>query len=368
MNSIFSMKPILTLLFVFAVTQASSQPQSDTDADVVSQRGSFRLMPLYQNWSLDSVKVSEASVALSLYQPLSRQAAVTLRGAFASASGDITSLSGATALQLGGSYYVESAHMMFGLGLGIPVGKKKMKTDEFITSILLASNTLRFNVSQFGTGFNITPGVVWALPVGEDVVLGLGATYQYRGTFQPLEDLGTFDPGDEISGTAGIELRLNETSSIAADLVYTHIGKDLLEGNEIYVSGDKLVAALQYKKYFEFNSLFIGATFRSKAKSEVALGNFLAPRFEPDQMEILGAYTVRFSDALSTQFSLEGRFFQETSIAFSGYNLFGVGVMPEFSVSESVTIPVRLKFTSGKGKSNGTITGFEAGLGIVISY
>ncbi len=85
-------------------------------------------------------------------------------------------------------------------------------------------------------------------------------------------------------------------------------------------------------------------------------------------MEILGAYTVRFSDALSTQFSLEGRFFQETSIAFSEYNLFGVGLMPEFSVSESLTIPLRFKFTSGKGKSSGTITGFEAGLGIVISY
>ncbi len=362
------MNRILTLIFCLAVVHAWSQPQSDTDADVVSQRGSLRLMPLYQNWSLDSMKVSEASVLVSLYQPLSRQAAITLRGAFASASGDVASLSGATDLQVAGSYYVESANMMFSLGLGIPVGKKKLTTDEFITSILLASNTFRFNVSQFGTGFNITPGVVWALPVGDDVVLGLGATYQYRGTFQPLADLGTFDPGDEISGTAGIELRLNETSSISADVVYTHIGKDLLEGDEIYVSGDKIFAAMQYKKYFEFNSFFVGATFRSKAKSEVALGKFLAPRLEPDQLEILGAYTARFSDALSMQFAFEGRLFQKTSIAFSGYNMIGVGVMPEFSVSENVTVPVRLKFTSGKGKSNGTITGFEAGLGITISY
>ncbi len=362
------MNRILAVIFLLTVAETWAQPQTDTDGDVISQRGSFRLMPLYQNWSLDSMKVSEASVSLSMYQPVSRQAAITLRGAFGSASGDIASLSGATDLQLAGSYYLESANMMFSLGLGLPIGKKKLTTDEFITSILLASNTFRFNVSQFGTGFNITPGVVWALPVGDDVVLGLGATYQYRGTFQPLEDSGTFDPGDEISGTGGIELKLNETSSISADVVYTHIGKDLLEGDEIYISGDKILAAIQFKKYFEFNSLFVGATFRSKAKSEVALGKFLSPRMEPDQLEILGGYTARFSDALSMQFLLEGRFFQETSIAFSGYNMIGVGVMPEFSVSQSVSIPLRLKFTSGKRKSNGTITGFEAGLGIAISY
>lgn len=362
------MNRIRTIIFFLAVTQAWAQPQTEGDADVVSQRGSFSLMPVYQHWSLDSIKVSEASALVSFYQPISRQASISLRGAFASASGDVTSLSGATDMQLAGNYYVESANMMFSLGLGIPVGKKKLTADEFITSILLASNTFRFNVSQFGTGFNLSPGVVWALPVSDDIVLGLGATYQYRGPFQPLEDLGTFDPGDEISGTAGIDLRLSETSSISADIVYTHIGKDLLEGDEIYISGDKIFAAMQYKKYFEFNSLFVGATFRSKAKSEVALGKFLAPRLEPDQVEILGAYTARFSDALSMQFSLEGRFFQETSIPFSGYNMVGAGLMPEFSVSESVTIPVRLKFTSGKGKSNGTITGFEAGLGVVLNY
>ncbi|MEO8168054.1 MAG: hypothetical protein ABI623_07400 [bacterium] len=360
------MKRILAGLLLFSIAQVWSQTKADADADVVSQRGSLRLMPLYQNWSLDSVKVSETSVLLSLYQPLSSRAAITLRGAFASANGDVTSLSGTTDLQVAGSYYVESAHMMFSLGLGIPVGKKNMKTDEFVTSILLANNTLRFNVSQFGTGFNVTPGVVWALPVSDDVVLGLGATYQYRGTFQPLEDLGTFDPGDEVSGTAGVELRLSETSSISADFVYTHIGKDLLDGDEIYVSGGKIFAAVQFRKYFEFNSLFIGATFRSKAKSEVALGKFLAPRFEPNQAEILGVYTARLSDAFSLGFAVEGRFFQETSIPFSGFNLIGVGLMPEFSVSESVSIPLRVKFTSGKGKGN--ITGFEAGVGISIGY
>ncbi len=363
------MKRLLTIISILLVIVPTfSQPRSEDDADVISLRGSFQLMPVYQHWSLDSTGISEASTIVSFYQPISNQASISMRGAFASASGDVASLNGATDIQVAGSYYLETSNMIFSLALGIPVGKKKLIADEFMTSILLASNTFRFPVSQFGTGFNASPGVVWALPVSDNVVMGLGATYQYRGTFQPLADLGTFDPGDEILGTAGIDLRLDETSNFSADIVYTHFGKDLMDGKEIYISGDKVLAAIQYKKYFGFNSLFIGATFRSKGKSEIALGTLLEERLEPNQAEVFGTYTARFSEAFFMQFSVEGRFFQESSVPFSGYRMIGAGVMPEFSVSENVSIPLRFKFTSGTGKKDETITGVEAGLGLVIYY
>lgn len=362
---------IIFFVVLACVVEALSQPRTQQEENVVSQRGSLQILPLYQRWTLDNAAFSQASSVLSLYQPVMRDANVSMRGSFGSASGDITSLSGLADVQLSGNYYLESANLVFSLGVGIPSGKKKLTPTEFLTSMLLTNNVFRLQVPHFGTGFNFAPGLVWAIPVNDDFVLGLGATYQYRGSFSPLEGFGSYDPGDEVSGTVGLDIRIDETSSLSADVIYTYYNKDKVDGLQIFAPGGKVLAALQYKKYFNLDELFFLVTFRTKAKADIAIGNLLQPlntRVEPNQGEVLAAYTVHFNKQIAMQFLVEGRFFQQTTAPLSGFNLFGIGIMPEFFLSESVAIPLRIKYVYGKSKTNGKLSGIEAGLGVVVQY
>ncbi|MER3524123.1 MAG: hypothetical protein C4326_08670 [Ignavibacteria bacterium] len=341
------------------------------DGDVISQRGVLQVAPLFQRWSLDSSTVSQSSAVLYVYQPLSRSASVSLRGSFGSTSGDVTTLSGLSDVQLAGNYYFESANLVFALGVGIPSGKKQLPFSQFRTSAVIAENIFRFQMPNFGSGFNLSPSVMWALPVGEDVVFGLGAGFQYRGEYKPIENGGTLKPGNEFLGTVGVEIRTSETSSIALDVVYTRYGRDKLNGSEVFASGDRVRATAQFKASFERNELLVVGSFRSKGKAEAGFGGTFTPlqqRLTPNQGEVLAAYRASFSDRFATQFILEGRFFEKTFAFFSGYSIIGIGAVPEIVLATDVVMPLRLRYFYGTKEGGQALKGIEAGLGLIVRY
>ncbi|HXG00217.1 MAG TPA: hypothetical protein VNL69_05490, partial [Bacteroidota bacterium] len=289
----------------------------------------------------------------------------------ASAGGDITSLSGLNDIQLSGNYYWESANLIVGLAVGIPTGKKKLSIPEFQTSSLIAENLFRFQVPNFGSGVNISPSVTWAIPLTDEIVAGVGAAYQYRGEYTPIDGAGDFKPGSEILGTFGMDIRMGEVSSLAFDVVYARYGKDQLNGADVFGSGDKIRAVAQFKTYFGSDELTVLATFRSKAKAEAGFGGSFSPlnqRLTPNQGELLVAYGVRFSPRISSQFLLEGRFFEKTSTQFSGYTVVGIGVIPSIALSEDVSLPIRLRYMHGSAGGGTNLNGFEVGAGLTVRY
>jgi hypothetical protein len=319
----------------------------------------------------DGAAFSEVSVAVSLSQPIGQQASVTFRGAGASANGDVATLSGLSDSQLSFSYNAERAHLILGLGLNLPSGHTDLTSDEFETSLLLSSRVFNLQVPSFGTGFNVNPGVIWAVSLSANVVLGLAASYQYKGSFTPVEGMGSYAPGDEVVGTGGLEFRLNPTTTLSADLVFTTYGRDKLDGNEVFAAGSKVVVNAQLRKYFGHDQLWILGRYRSSAKNELAVGGSLVPevsKTDPDNFDVLGVYTVRIDDRFSFGILGEGRFYQETDNTISGINLLGIGVSPELSLSSSVSIPARLKFQFGSMKGGRTLTGLELGVGISYAY
>jgi hypothetical protein len=328
-----------------------AQPSAEPEAEIVSQRGVVHVAPTYQQWSLDRFTFSEASSVLTWYHPLSKSASLSVRGAYGVAMSGDTLLRGPTDVQLTGTYYVEDADLVLSLGVGIPSGTKNLKFDQFLLSVRLANNVFQSNVPQFGTGLRLSPSIIWAIPASEELVFGLGAMFQYRGTFSPLANLGDYDPGDEVSFTGGMDLKLDETGSIAGDVVFSLYGKDKLDGREVFASGNKLLASLLFQKFFEMDALSVLLTFRTRAKAEIALANVQQPssaRIEPNQAEVVGAYTVHFSRRVSVQFSLEGRFFQETSAPLTGFDMFGISLAPEFKLSETVSLHLSVKYVYGK--------------------
>ncbi|MBM2840809.1 MAG: hypothetical protein HW412_1337 [Bacteroidetes bacterium] len=345
---------------------------AQNDAYVVSQQGVVNLLPLYQSWSVgDGVKFSEASAAISLYTPLSRVASVSIRAAGGGSSGDVTKLSGLADGQVSASYHLERANVVLSLGVNLPSGKKKLTQEEFETSGLISNPIFHMQVPNFGTGFNIDPGIIWAMPVSETVVLGLGASYQYKGKFQPLEEFGDYDPGDEILVTGGVDARLSEGTTLSADLVFTAYGKDKLDGTDVFAAGRKIVVNAQFRKQFTVDELWLLARYRSRGKAQMQLGNIFATedeKTEPDQFEFSASYTIGINNSFSLSILAEGRFYQETPADFSGVTLGGVGLAPTFKVSENLSIPARFKFFTGTTKNDKTLTGVEAGVGVIIGF
>lgn len=361
---------LISVIFLVSDGWAQTTLQED-DGNVVSQRGMFLISPVFQRWSLNNGTISEASAVLTLYHPLSRAASLSLRGSFAATGGDPAKLSGLNDLQLAGSYYWEQANLIFSLGVSAPTGKKNLTLGEFQTSSVIAENVFRFQVPNFGAGLNISPSIMWALPLGESVVMGLGTSMQYRGEYTPIENAGTFKPGIEVLGTIGFDVRMGETSTFALDVAYARYGKDKLGGVEVFSSGNKVRAVAQFKTYFERDELVVLATYRSKGKAEAGFAGALSPlnqRLTPNQGELMVAYATRLGERLAARFSLEGRFFESTPSPYSGYTLVGIGASPEVVLSDDAALPIRLRYFYGTADGGRTLKGFEFGVGLALRY
>ncbi len=357
------------LLIVIASTSLSYN-------QIISQTASARLHFNYQSWSLhDSLDFSEITIPLSIYYPVNRNLSVTLRGNGASATGDnLESVSGITDTQLSFAYLIENANLVLNLGFNLPTGKKKLSFDEFTTSGLISNNIFNLNTPNFGQGLNISAGFTWAIPAGERFVFGLGASYQYKGSFKPLEALvKDYSPGDEILITGGFDARLGSAATFSADAIFTLFGTDKIGDDEVFAPGNRLVLNAQFRRYFGFNDFWLFARFRSRAKNEqaVILGQALVKETEnsnPKQFEVMTHYRLRMNPRIYLRILAEGRFYEKTAAPFSGVDLFGGGLAPEFAVSRGVTVPVAFKFFAGSFKDGPNLTGFEIGAGLNASF
>ena len=362
------MKVLYPFLMLAMVWQSTAQ----TERYIISQQASLRIVPRYQRWSQQgTMAFSEVSTGILLYYPLARTLGVSVSGSPASASGDITRLDGMSDMQVGVRYHVEGPDLVFTLGVNLPTGKKELTLDEFQTSVLLSSSIFNMQTPNFGQGLNVNPGVIWALPITEDFVAGVGVSYQYKGTLKPLQGIGEYDPGDEIALTGGFDWRVVEAGSLSGDVVFTSYGTDKLGGNEVFASGNRVLSILQFNEAFGSDELRILARFRSRAKSSLAIGGVLVKeedKIEPDQYQVQASYLFRLNDQVSARLIGEGNFFQTTQAALSGARLAGIGLAPQITISSSLSLPLAMEYQFGRLKDDERLTGIEVSAGLIVRF
>jgi len=364
------MKTNILLFFLLIVAAKSFGADSPY---IFNQQRFVRIQPLYQAWSGENnATFTETSIPFYAYIPISRVLSFNLQTSQATASGDyLQEISGLTDMQLGVNYFFESLNLVANLGVNVPSGKKELTPTEFLTSSLLSYNYFNFLVPNFGQGLNVSAGVTWAYPVNDQLVLGAGASYQYKGKFKPLQGmLLEFEPGDEILFTGGADYRLNEVSSLSADLIYIMYSPDKIGSYEVFESGDMLIANIQYRRYFDFHELWLNARYRSKGKNSLPIAGSLEPepqKSTPDQIELIARYRYRVNPQLYISALVEGRFFKQTSV-FTAVNVLGLGVAPEYALSPAVTIPIQLKLLRALFENGSNMSGWEIGLGIRYSF
>lgn len=331
---------------------------------------------LYQSYSNDDSDISEFSIPLVLSAPLGQSFGLSLIANQASATGDdLESVSGLSDAQVGLSYFqrVGTGSVVVSIGANLPSGKRELTPDEFETSIFLSQHFYNFRVPGFGQGLNLSPGIVAAFPVSETVVLGVGAAYQVKGGYKPQDGMeDEYNPGDEILLTGGFDVRAGSASNLSADVTYTRYGGDTLGDLDVYTSGDKVTATVQWLSYLRANVVRLVARYRSQAKSSrpAVLGAADEElRTLPSQVWLLGSYRHQLSPAFHVGVLAQARLFGETETSaatpfgpafFESKTLFDLGLTPEVALSETVDLRVRLLYTLGD------FTGFEAGGGLAI--
>lgn len=343
------------------------------DAFIISQQRYVHISPIFQSWAADQGEtISEFSTLAMVYFPLNDRMGMSVMSSQAMVSSDIsTKLSGLTDTQVNMNYYSEKISTLVSLGVNLPTGKKMLTANQFTTSYLISLKQYNFRVPNFGQGLNISPGLSWAYPVRETFVIGIGISYQYRGPFTPFESMtGQYDPGEEILITGGADLRISETATCAADIVYTSYGKDKLDGQETFQSGNKFITTVQLKINAGYNEFRLLGCYRTKDKNQIAIaGGFLPDEQKtiPDQLDILGQYRFRWGQGHYTSLIGEMRFYNKTSI-WGKTNILTLGVAPEFTLSPRVRMPVRLKYSIGNIDNGSKLSGIEIGLGLHFAF
>jgi hypothetical protein len=207
-------------------------------------------------------------------------------------------------------------------------------------------------------------------PASEDVILGLAAGYQYRGAYKPREGDPDYDPGDEITASAGIDYRLTESISVSTDFVFTNYLADKFGSNKVFASGNSYWVNAQYKQYFRENELLVFVGYRTKSKGQIQGAGGLVDerdRLEPGRFDFQGEFRQVFNQRFSLGYQLVARVFETTPVPLSGAKVYGAGLAPTFSFGR-FSVPVHLLGQIGTLKGGKTIKGFEAGAGISVAF
>jgi hypothetical protein len=348
---------IIALTIIACVTPAWAG-----DAYVVSQQRVITLQPVYQSWTQNYYKFYETSIPLFVYYPINRIMSVSLQTNQATASGDyMTSLSGLTDTQVGFNYYLEQYDLVLNVGVNLPSGKKELNYQEFSTSSVLSMNHLNFRVPNFGQGFNIAPGVTYAKPMNDNLVLGAGLSFQYKGSFKPIEKMdNAYKPGSELLLTGGIDYKISTTAAVSGDLIFINYGKDTVDGNEVFKSGNMLISNLQLRKYFGHDEIYLFARYRSKGKSEASGISIESPH----QIEAFFSYRKLMSPTITMGYQLEMRNFDKAGWS-PGIEMRSLGIAPELSFPPNIIVPIHINYAQGTYKDSGiNISGFEVGVGL----
>jgi len=326
--------------------------------------------PVFHSWSLgDDITMSQFTTIIALTQPIGSSTSLTLRASPSSTGGDPARLSGVTDMQVRATHALEEARLVLSLGVNIPTGKTELTGEEFASSMILSSPALSWSAPGFGQGFNIQPGVVWAIPFSERFVGGLGLAYHYKGKFKAIEGYDELDPGDEIAITGGVDVQLAEATNLSTDVLFTMYGSDKLGSEEVFKAGGKVVATAQFSKGIGQDELTILARYRTRGKGEVGFAGLLSSvdqQTEPDQFDGYAQYALFVSDRLRIQFAIGARLQSETATELSGASLFGARVSPDFRLSRSFSVAPWVHYQAGTAKNDRSIRGIEAGLGVRI--
>ncbi|HET6566700.1 MAG TPA: hypothetical protein VFG50_01975 [Rhodothermales bacterium] len=359
------MKKLISLLLAAACTVGSSHAQNGGSL-IAGQRqpAVVSLLPQYESYTFEGQRLNEASTSVTAFIPVKRNLAVAVRAGHAAAgAADGRSLSGLTDLYLSGTYErgLGTGSAVLGLSGTLPSGRRQLDRADFDALRLFSLEYYGFRVPGFGQGLSVAPSLTLAYPLGETLVLGIGASYIYRGPFEPLADMtGPYDPGDEVLLTGGMDASLGGAASVSLDLTQVLYGADVLDGETWYQAGASTIVTVQLRRPFGRNELWLLGRYRSRGDNLYRSSGALIGETEtttPNLFNLRGQYRFALARTVGLTVLGEGYFLQHTRDFPSQF--FEAGIAPSLAISRSVSIPARFVYRFGD------VNGFVIGVGII---
>jgi hypothetical protein len=330
---------------------------------------SFLFNPVYQSWNIaDSSNFNEITNLFSLSYSAWRNTTFNLITRYSAAGGDTKVLKGLSDTQLSFGYKIPAYNLSFEGGISIPTGKSKLSPEEYQTSVLISQNIFGMQTANFGQGMNYFVGAGYTVPVSEEFVIGGGLSYQVRSEYQPLEiDSLIYSPSDELTAAAGFDLKMSETSSLTADITGMFYGSDKMNGRKVFSAGTRIILNLNFRKFIRFDTFTANFSYRNSGVDK--LESLPVPqesdKLNPAQLYFDVRYSQYVTSFLNMNYSIFLTSYEKTILYYSGYKLFGAGLFPEFKLSPSFKIPVRLKIATGSADDKPGLTSYEIGIGFL---
>ncbi len=321
----------------------------------------------YQQWSFEDVDegLQEVCAPTTAYIPVRPDLSLTISGTPGSASWDQLKLSGMSDTWIRGTYRVPGGRTMLHAGLGLPTGKTKLKIaadslgmEEFDLSRIIGQNIFRFRLPVFGQGLAAKIGAGAAFPAGENVVIGAGAHYIYHGSFEPVDaDSFDYQAGGEAALFGGVDVQVSPTAKWSVNLSYTLYGRDKLNDETVYASGEKLLINSSFTGKLGPGTLTAWLNWRQKGKNEywIHTGTQTERQTEKKnsngpQTELDAAWRIPWRPQAAFSILATGRFYGQNDYRTGGADVYGAGAGVDARVSSQLSVSLSLIGLTGKTK------------------
>lgn len=355
---------LLSVLLAALIAPAALAQPSSLFAGAGQQPVRVTMEGLYQRFTDGGEDISEVSLPFGVFVPIGNNVALSLQTNYAAVSGsDIESIAGLGDAQFVASYFQPAGvgSLVFSLGVNVTTGKSALSFREFQTSALAGQTAYDLRVPTFGQGLRVAPAVTYAFPAGDRLALGIGASYQYRGPYEPLADLSDqYDPGEEILLTAGADLEISPASSFSVDLSLGLNGTDTW-GAVTYEPGNTVTATAQYLLLLGFHEVRAVARYRGRGEGELPDAAVTAETAVPTQIQFFTDLRYQVSPTVEVGALARVRNYGESALLGEAQTLFDVGLVPAVVVTDQVSLTGRFVYTLG------AFSGITAGAGLSLS-
>ena len=332
-------------------------------------------------WELKGyTTISQQSAPVSVAVPLSNRMLFTLANYGAISTSDTTKVQGVADTRVSLSYILPGDKFWLTTGASIPTGQTKLEIDQLAMMSIMSQNAFGYKVPVFGQGLNANLGIAYATPLTRRFVLGIGTSFIYKGSYEPLNNSPiTYDQGDEVSTNVGFDyITYAKTSRVSLDITASYFFEDKLGDVKKFQSGPRLMLFGVYAlKTENMNHQFSGrlryrlqnTSFTDTVSTKYDAGTQVEGQYSltyPLNSWLTGAAIGEIKYYTGDQFH-NGIQVVETGAA----HVYSLGGDFIFLVSEILLPTLSVRYSTGDitiEDINYDITGVEIGFGLKVSF
>ncbi len=276
------------------------------------------------------------------------------------------------------SWLIIEERLLLNIGMALPTGKTHLDEYQFqVVTEGLTKNIYRYSLPNYGQGFSFRTGMVYSVPLTENIVFGIGGQYMYNSSYIPVEyDIGIeekenwevkYKPGDFASVNMGVDFSLNDNMKLMFDWFYTYYFSDMLEDSLLYRAGGKTSLNAGYFYRFDEKYFWLFLQYRQRTRN-TELRNFRLEYLDSNnkyQLEIdMILKPVEFTQGDMLLFG-DYRYYGKSEALETNDYLYGGGAGFIYEVNKYLRWDIRLKYLIGQ-VGGVSANGFE--LSFILQY